>query len=188
MGTIRNIIFSTILLAVSVAICATAGEVFLRLKNNSMKNYDIEMWRYAKELKEPDADPDLSYDHVRSKSALLQGVNVRLNERGLRGESLRPIPPGGRRILFLGGSITFGWGVPEEDTVEVQLQDRLRDAAVAAQILNGGAGYSASRLLARRLLPCCSAQSAGGQIAQCCVDGWDTSHVPTAEQNLDLAA
>jgi hypothetical protein len=49
MGTIRNIIFSTILLAVSVAICATAGEVFRRLKNNSMKNYDIEMWRYAKE-------------------------------------------------------------------------------------------------------------------------------------------
>jgi lysophospholipase L1-like esterase len=150
MKTGRNILFSAILLVISVAICVAAGEIFLRIKNSSMKNYDIEMWRYAKELKEPDPDPDLSYDHVRSKSAVLQGVAVRLNEIGLRGDSLRPVPPGGRRILFLGGSITFGWGVSEEDTVEVQVQNRLRDATVVAQVLNGGVcNYDTVRYVSR---------------------------------------
>lgn len=150
MAGIRNKAVSLVLTFVSVAVCLLAGEVVLRIKNSSMKTYDIEMWRYAKELKRRSSDPDLGFDHVHSKSALLQGVQINLNEVGLRGPPLREPGSGERRILFLGGSITLGWGVPENQTVEMQLQDMLRGAGERVQVLNGGVGnYNTVRYVSR---------------------------------------
>jgi len=147
---IKNIIVSLTLTAVSLALCLLVGEFVLRVKNSSMKTYDIEMWRYAKELKERSPDPDLSFDHVRSRSAVLQGVRIDLNEMGLRGGPLQPLPEGARRVLFLGGSITLGWGVAQQDTVEAQLEGMLRRAGEDAQVLNGGVGnYNAVRYVSR---------------------------------------
>ena len=77
-------------------------------------------------------------------------MEIRLNEWGLRGGPVAPLPPGGRRILFLGGSIALGWGVREEDTVEARLERRLVAGGQAAQVLNGGVGnYNASRYVSR---------------------------------------
>src|SRR5471032_626594 len=103
----QNAIFSIVLLLISSAVALVLGEVVLRIKNSSMKTYDIEMWRYAKDLKAQSADPELDFDHVKSKTAVLQNVTVRLNEWGLRGGEVEPIAAGGRRILFLGGSIAL---------------------------------------------------------------------------------
>jgi len=138
------------LVIASVVISLLSAEFVLRVKNSSMKSYDIEMWRYAKELKRRSDDPDLGFDHVRSKSALLQSVDVRLNELGLRGGPLRPPTPGERRILFLGGSIALGWGVAEKETVEARLETMLRGAGVKASVLNAGVGnYNAVRYVTR---------------------------------------
>lgn len=69
---------------------------------------------------------------------------------GLRGPPVEPIPPVERRILFLGGSITLGWGVAEDDTVEARLQRSLRADGEKAQVLNGGVGnYNAERYVSR---------------------------------------
>src|SRR5262249_33959745 len=146
----KEIVISVALILVSLALSAGAAEVILRLKNSSMTNYDIEMWRYAKELKQRSDDPQIDFDHVRSKAAVLQNIDIRINERGLRGGPLVPVPSGGRRILFLGGSITLGWGVPEEQTVEARLERMLQASGEEAQGLNGGLGnYSAERYVAR---------------------------------------
>lgn len=49
-------------------------------------------------------------------------VPIRTNSLGLRGdEVLQPKPPDLFRILVLGDSVTFGWGVREEDTYSSQL-------------------------------------------------------------------
>jgi len=146
----KSIAFSAILLVVSSVASLGAAELVLRLKNSAMTNYDVEMWRYAKELKTRSPDPALDFDHVPSKSALLQNVDIRLNEWGLRGGPVAPLPPDGRRILFLGGSITLGWGVPEKETVEARLEQMLTEAGEKAQVLNGGVGnYNASRYVSR---------------------------------------
>jgi lysophospholipase L1-like esterase len=127
-----------------------AVEILLRVKNSSMTNYDIEMWRYAKELKVKSPDPALDFDHVKSKSATLQSVEVRLNEWGLRGEQVKAAAADTRRILFLGGSITLGWGVPEAETVEERLEKMLADAGEKVQVLNGGVGnYNTQRYVSR---------------------------------------
>src|SRR5690242_5290455 len=88
----KTLLFSVILIAGSVILGLAAAELVLRLKNASMTNYDIEMWRYAHELKKPSLDPSLGFEHVKSKSALLQNIDIRLNEWGLRGPPVEPVP------------------------------------------------------------------------------------------------
>ena len=81
------------------------------------RNEDAEAVKQLVErLKAASPDPALDFDHVPSRSAVLQGVEVRLNDWGLRGGPVSPLRAGERCILFLGGSITLGWGVPEEET------------------------------------------------------------------------
>jgi hypothetical protein len=146
----KRLLFSVALVVFSLVVSLGLGEAVLRLKNSSMSTYDIEMWRYAKELKVRSGDPHLDFDHVKSKSSTLQNVTIRLDEWGLRGGPVEPLPPGGRRILFLGGSIALGWGVREEDTVEVRLEKMLQAGGEQARVLNGGVGnYNADRYVSR---------------------------------------
>lgn len=143
---IRSVLGSIALFLAALAVSLVAGEFILRLQNSSMKNYNIEMWRYARELKVASDVPELGHQHLRSTSALLQSVEIRLNEYGLRGGPIQPLPEGGRRILFLGGSITLGWGVPEEETVTARLEQRFAADGQKVQVLNAGVGnYNALR-------------------------------------------
>jgi hypothetical protein len=74
----KNVIFSIIVCLFSTLLALGVGEAVVRVKNSSMQNYDIEMWRYAKELKQRSADPVLGHEHVPSKSAVLQSVEIRI--------------------------------------------------------------------------------------------------------------
>jgi lysophospholipase L1-like esterase len=149
-GHARQAVFSLLLLGITLALCLLATEAILRIKNSAMTNYDIEMWRYANELKQKSDDPQIDFDHRHSQSALLQSTEIRLNSFGLRGPEISPLQDGQRRILFLGGSITLGWGVPEKDTVEARLERMLDDGGNSAQVLNGGVGnYNAERYVSR---------------------------------------
>jgi lysophospholipase L1-like esterase len=135
------------------------GEAALRFKNADMRNYDIEMWRYALELKRRSDDPVLGHDHQRSAKATLQSVEIRTNELGLRGGPTPPVQPGQRRILFLGSSVTLGWGVPEKDTVEARLEQKLTAQGEKAVVMNAGIGnYNAERYVQRFLTELTSTQ------------------------------
>ena len=128
---------------VTVIATAAAGEGLLRLKNADQMSYQVEMWRYAKELKQPVADERLGHIHRPSLSARLQNVTISLNSLGLRG----PEPDLGKgdkaRVLLLGSSITLGWGVQEEDTLRAKLEAMLGGRA---QVWNAGIGnYNAER-------------------------------------------
>lgn len=131
---------------VSLSVSFGVAELALRLKHRSMKNYDIEMWRYARELKRPSANPLLGHEHVPNRTALLQSAVIRLNERGLRGGTLAARDRNERRILFLGSSITLGWGVSEAQTVTARLEAKLRADGRKVSVLNAGVGnYNSAR-------------------------------------------
>jgi hypothetical protein len=150
MKKISSVAVSVLIVVLSVSFVLGLSEAVLRLKNSSMKNYDIEMWRYSRELKKQSIHQEMDFDHVKSKSAILQGVEIRLNEWGLRGGAVAPVRSGERRILFLGSSGTLGWGVSEEDTVEMQVEKALRARGEKVQALNGGVGnYNAIRYVSR---------------------------------------
>ena len=151
----QGLLLNLVLAVIAVLIGAGVGEGILRLKNSSMKNYDIEMWRYAKELKFRSPDPVLDHEHVPNASAILQSVTIRTNDWGLRGGTVPPRHAGQRRILFLGGSITLGWGVAEDQTMTALLQSNFDRDHIDAVVMNAGIGnYDTQRyveLFLRRL-------------------------------------
>jgi lysophospholipase L1-like esterase len=108
---------------------------------------DVEMWRYARLVKRPSADPAMVEEHRPNASARLMGVRVRTDEHGFR----RADPAtearrrsGDRMIAALGDSLTFGWGVGEEDTWPTQLERLLRARCPGrpAAVVNAGVGNS----------------------------------------------
>src|SRR4026209_1774487 len=109
---VRGAAASVAIFVVCMLVALAAGEAILRAKNASMKNYEIEMWRYAKELKRRSDAPALGHEPVPSSSATLQSVGIRINERGLRGGPVAPRKAGQRRILVLGSAVALARGVP----------------------------------------------------------------------------
>ncbi|MFN0152316.1 MAG: SGNH/GDSL hydrolase family protein [bacterium] len=64
-----------------------------------------------------------------SATGVIAGVPVRTNASGYRGAELDVAKaPGTFRIALLGDSMTFGWGVRDEETFAVQLAEMLADA------------------------------------------------------------
>ena len=84
------------------------------------------------------------------------GAAVRTNRAGFRGDE--PVP-GGRVVLCLGDSTTFGWRVEQAEPFPARLQARLRGegkSPTAWKVINAGVpGYSSLqlRLLAEQLVP-----------------------------------
>jgi hypothetical protein len=71
------------------------------------------------------ADPVLVYKHRANLQHTYQGVVVSTNELGLRDRPLETRGVGELRLLLLGDSVTFGWGVPIEETFARKLEVRL---------------------------------------------------------------
>lgn len=146
MIVLKKIVANVALFSLTVAIGLFCTEGLLRIKNADQKNYNIEMWRYAKLLKKRSDDPSLGHEHIPGRSAKLQGVEIRINSLGMRGPEVNLNDPQKKRILFLGSSNTLGWGVAEEKTLPAILQRDLQSKAV---VLNGGIGnYNAARYVA----------------------------------------
>ena len=72
-------------------------------------------------------------------SEFFEGKTYRINARGLRGDEIAEVKTA-PRILALGNSCTFGWGMPQEETYVSQLEAMLGGGY---EIINGGVpGYS----------------------------------------------
>ena len=113
------------------------GEVIVRVNYDYISNYDTEMWKYASFAKQLSEDPLISHVHKPNVNIDLYGVNVKINSKGLREyEYEYEKPEDVKRILVLGDSITFGWGVDFEDIYSKVLERKLRDY----QVINTGVG------------------------------------------------
>ncbi len=110
----------------------------MRLKNSDQKNYTVEMWRYARELKTVSPNPDIGHVHKPGSKATLQNVDFSINSLGMRGPEvdLEKIHSS-KKVLFLGSSITLGWGVHQDETLSARLQEKLGNEY---SVLNAGIG------------------------------------------------
>ncbi|MBW2244883.1 MAG: SGNH/GDSL hydrolase family protein [Deltaproteobacteria bacterium] len=123
-------------------------EIAVRYVVDDGMQYDLEMWKYAKELKRVSSDPGIGHEHRPNSAAHLMGVDVTINSTGQRGiEFTRPKPDRTVRILMLGDSLTFGWGVENEHTVTGRLASHLRRGGpdLDYEVVNAGVGnYNAA--------------------------------------------
>lgn len=90
-----------------------------------------------------DDDPQISFALTPGFQARIGGNQYVINSHGMRGEEVSVTKPAKtKRILVLGDSYAFGFGVDEDDTISTQLQRRLKPAAPNVQVLNMGVpGY-----------------------------------------------
>jgi lysophospholipase L1-like esterase len=123
---------------VTVAFVAV-GEVAMRLYTSWFQFYDVEMTRYAMGVKERADDPRIGHVHRPRSEATLMGVPVRINGDGLRDRDYPIERTGARRLVFLGDSLTFGWGVEEDLRFESILERELGKRA-PTEIINLGTG------------------------------------------------
>ena len=90
-------------------------------------------------------DPLLGYRHPASADYLLGANRVRLNSHGLRDDEVPYTSPGDeKRILVLGDSVTFGWGVSQGESFSDRLEVLLRERTGQGwQVINAGVnGYN----------------------------------------------
>ena len=95
------------------------------------------------------ADPELFWKPRPGFRGEFLGETVTINALGMRGPELRvPRPTGSRRILCFGDSITFGYGVGDDDTYPAFLGRALAERGV--EVANAGVtGYTSHQVLVR---------------------------------------
>jgi lysophospholipase L1-like esterase len=115
------------------------SEVALRIYTRRSLIYDIEMSRYATEIKVEAANSRIGHVHKPNTDVTLMGVRVTINSDGFRDREY-PIERGSaQRIIALGDSVTFGWGTEKAKTFEELLEAEL-SRADPTEIINFGTG------------------------------------------------
>lgn len=131
------------LVVIAVVVALAGLEIFARLVLSDGTNFDLEMWRYAKDLKRVSPIPGVGHEHIPNGDGVYMGVEIKTNAHKLRDYDYDfPKPPGIRRIVMLGDSLMLGWGAPFDDSTPKTLERRLNAglSKPAFQVINTGVG------------------------------------------------
>ncbi len=111
-------------------------ELVLRLFDPLGVSYFSEVDAYFDILETKD---NYSYIHPALMDEIFQGVSVQTNSRGLRGPEF-PFqkPEGLKRLLILGDSIVFGWGVEYENTFPALIQRNFDLSDIHTEVIPAG--------------------------------------------------
>jgi lysophospholipase L1-like esterase len=142
---VGNLLSRLALLVFALFFVALLLEGMLRVAFYHSKDFSMEMWKYAVQIKRPVADPKLSFTHRPNSRGSFMGVDVKINSQGLRDHEYPLTKPAGvYRIMLLGDSTTFGWGVPLNETAAKILERNLNATHLAGydhvEVLNAGVG------------------------------------------------
>ncbi|WP_287066848.1 SGNH/GDSL hydrolase family protein [Mesorhizobium sp.] len=138
---IKSAIFGILSTSISLIVAASLLELYVRLVETDGTNFDIEMWRYAKDLKRISDIPDVGHEHIPGKSGVYMGVPVTINSAGWRDrEHSLEKEDGTVRIMMLGDSLTFGWGARPEDVTSYRLERLLNTRKNKVEVINTGIG------------------------------------------------
>lgn len=136
-----------LLALLSLVLFVALGEGLTRFLNRNGGVYDVETYRYARLLTRP--APEVHHLQVPGAAAVLQGVEVKINARGLRDRDFDAQPPAGvKRLLLMGDSVTFGWGVPQDKTYAKVCEQELAKAGKYELINAAVVNHTTSRMLA----------------------------------------
>jgi lysophospholipase L1-like esterase len=134
----------------ALALAAGAGEALVRATGA------LDSGPVPRRLLAPAGLPDLPYRLRAGERLRVLGREVRVGSLGLRGPEVAEPSPGSRRVLVLGDSVAFGWGLEEAESFPARLAQALGRLGTPAEVLNAGVpGYSlpSSVALYRELAP-----------------------------------
>ncbi len=79
------------------------------------------------------------YLHQPDQRARIQGVEITINQHGLRGPPASVEKPAGtKRLMILGDSVVFGWGAPQDSIFPARLQRRLAARDTSIEVIAAG--------------------------------------------------
>ncbi len=137
----------------SILLILVVMELIIRLFNpiqNKLQNPPGGKWAILPEQVWTEPHPTLGWYHQKQKKAILRKdpmeVEVNTNSEGFRGirEYQKQKPTTVRRILSLGDSFVFGWGVKDTETFSAQLEAGNSNLEV---INLGVAGYGIDQIM-----------------------------------------
>lgn len=138
----KNILLGIVTTFICLVVVVGLLEIYVRLMHSDGSNFDIEMWRYARELKQVSDIDGAGHEHVPGGSGVFMGVPVAINSVGWRDDEY-PVErtAGVSRIMMLGDSLAFGWGAPPEDVTSYRLEKLLNEGSERKyEVLNTGIG------------------------------------------------
>lgn len=127
---------------VSVGVALLFGEGVCRIAGLGRPNLTL---TGPRQLYVPDADPQIAFRMRPGYADFVYGAPVAINRQGLRDDEYPYAKvTNQKRILVLGDSVAFGYGVPAQDTFAKQWEKLLRtDPGVEWQVINAGVpGYT----------------------------------------------
>src|SRR5262245_61745710 len=96
------------LLIVAVVLALAVVEVAARVFFSDGTSFDVEMWRYARDLKRVSDLPGVGHEHRPESGGTYMGVDLEINAHKLRDNPYDFAKPAGvTRILMLGDSLTL---------------------------------------------------------------------------------
>ena len=137
----RKILSNLLATLIGVAIAVLCMEVAVRALFDDGKQFDLEMWKYALEVKGVSSDPLIGHYHRPNRQAFLMGVQFDTNSKGLRDREFSyEKTPGRLRILMLGDLFTVGWGAKFDETFPKRIEGMYADRGIQAEAINTGVG------------------------------------------------
>ncbi|MBD1141203.1 SGNH/GDSL hydrolase family protein [Pelagibacterales bacterium SAG-MED39] len=116
----------------SIIISLIFLESFSRIFIDDGMNYEIEMAKYANNLKKISQNRSIGIEHRKNVSAKLMGSQIILNDHGFR--VVQKTQNNKKKILMLGDSMTFGWGAKKP------FPNILNEKIENYEVLNAGIG------------------------------------------------
>jgi hypothetical protein len=138
---VKSVRSSLVKLGISLAsVCATL--LLLETGIRVVRPQDIDYWDSRSIRRLQNTSPHF-IENIPHGRANFIGVPVTINSNGLRGDEIStPKPANTIRIVAVGDSITFGYGIPVENTYVKVLERRLNasplDSRTRYEVLNGG--------------------------------------------------
>lgn len=137
----REYLVGPLMVVVSCALVLAGVEAFVRTFTDDGMRFDLEMWKYARDVKRIADNPLVGHAHRPNGEARLMGVDVKINSKGLREREIPYERTTARpRVLMLGDSFTLGWGVAFEDTFSKRIERLYLAQGVTAEVINAGVG------------------------------------------------
>ena len=125
----------------TLVIAGLLVELLVRLVADDGMQFDLEMWKYARDVKAVSLDAVIGHEHRPNRRAHLMGVDVVTNSQGLRDREFQyDRTQGVLRIVMLGDLVTLGWGVPYEFTFSKRLERLYAERGINAEVINTGVG------------------------------------------------
>ena len=125
---------------VGLFLAVVCVEVLTRVFDPFGISHFINMKRYRSDLCEVRPGSDRLFAHLPNEHMELHGWEIRTDSNGLRGpERSSPKPQGTRRMMFVGDSVTFGWGVELEGTFVHMIGEELnKNSDTVWETINAG--------------------------------------------------